>query len=88
MKKKIGQRWCKSCHDLFMPDPNHFKRQKFYHKSECKIASKKTQSEGMVKKVKYPRLLLNALKMLAGSSSSVNKIPVTGSRKNTLKLII
>ena len=41
MKKRIRRRKCKSCHDLFMPDLRHLKRQKFCNKPGCKVASKK-----------------------------------------------
>ena len=41
MKKKIRRRRCKNCDDLYKPDPRNLKRQKFCHKPECKIASKK-----------------------------------------------
>mgnify|MGYP006865036324 CR=1 FL=1 len=40
MKKKIRQRRCKNCDDLFKPDHRNLKRQKFCRKSECKEASK------------------------------------------------
>jgi len=52
MKKKIRRRSCKNCHELFMPDPRHLKRQKFCDKPECKIASKMHSQQKWLKKRK------------------------------------
>ena len=52
MKKKTRRRRCKSCHDLFMPDPRHLKRQKFCTKPECKTDSKMHSQQNWLKKEK------------------------------------
>lgn len=52
MKKKTRQRRCKSCNDLFIPDPRNLKRQKFCRKSACKSASKKHSQQKWLKKPK------------------------------------
>ncbi len=51
MKKKIRRRRCKNCHDLFMPDHRHLKRQKFCTKPKCKSASKKHSQQKWLNKV-------------------------------------
>ena len=40
MKKRARRRRCKSCDELYKPDPRHLKRQKFCRKPECRAASK------------------------------------------------
>ena len=50
MKKKIRRRRCKSCHDLYLPDPRHLKRQSFCDKPECKKASKNCSQRKWLKK--------------------------------------
>ncbi len=52
MKKKIRRRRCKNCHELFMPDPRHIKRQKFCSKPKCKIASKRYSQQKWLEKKK------------------------------------
>lgn len=50
MKKKTRRRRCKNCHDLYMPDPRHLKRQKFCNKQECRAASKKYSQQKWLNK--------------------------------------
>ena len=50
MKKKIRRRRCKNCHDLYLPDPRHLKRQKFCDKPECKKAGKNYSQQKWLKK--------------------------------------
>jgi len=50
MIKKIRQRRCKNCKELYKPDPRHLKRQKFCKKSECKTASKKYSQQKWLNK--------------------------------------
>jgi len=52
MKKKTRQRRCQNCHDLYMPDSRHLKRQKFCNKPECKAASKKYSQQKWLNKPK------------------------------------
>ncbi len=52
MKKRIRRRRCKNCHDLYLPDPRHLKRQKFCDKPECKIVSKKYSQQKWLEKLK------------------------------------
>ncbi len=52
MKKRIRRRRCKSCDELYKPDPRHLKRQKFCRKPVCKAASKKHSQQKWLDKPK------------------------------------
>ena len=50
MKKRTRRRRCKSCDELYKPDPRHLKRQKFCPEPACKAASKKHSQQKWLNK--------------------------------------
>ena len=52
MIKKIRQRRCKNCQELYKPDPRHLKRQRFCRKPACEAASKKYSQQKWLNKPK------------------------------------